>query len=434
MAESSSSFGLNRLYRDAGSIASSNIANALLGLAFWAIAARIIPPESLGVMTAVLAVIMSVSVVVASGFGDAYAAILPAVGAARPRLYRRGQRMFFVIAMVAGLGASVATTISLAEVRGSTAVAALVAVGIVAWATVTLQNSTLVALGRARWLPATNISMSLAKIGLLPLFAVTVAWHAVELSFAMSALLVAIVLRPAIRRVVDSDVDLPPITMDEPSANRMFGKFVTQTTAASALSFGVITLTPFLVTAFAGSSQGALFALALTIVQALDYVCAALAASLVVHAASTPEHSAAMARAIFVRVLLVATVGSLLVVPLAPIALRALNPEYGEMGAIGVIAALCGGAIVRSVFTVWASLQKARRNMAMPLTVNAVSAAMLLAIMPFMCHTDGALGGALALLLAQIALSAGAAAHIVVSYRRGRSTNRHGSAQAVRHG
>ena len=205
MPESSSRFGLTRLYRDAGSIASSNIANAVLGLAFWAVAARIIPPESLGVMTAVLAVIVATSVVVASGFGDAYAAILPAIGAARPRLYRRGQRKFFLIAAIVGLAAAAATTVSLAEVRGSVAVALLVAAGILAWATLTLQNATLVALGRARWLPAANIATSLVKIALLPLLAVTIAWHAIELSFAISAVLVAIVLAPAIRRVVDMD-------------------------------------------------------------------------------------------------------------------------------------------------------------------------------------------------------------------------------------
>ena len=434
MPESSSRFGLTRLYRDAGSIASSNIANAVLGLAFWAVAARIIPPESLGVMTAVLAVIVATSVVVASGFGDAYAAILPAIGAARPRLYRRGQRKFFLIAAIVGLAAAAATTVSLAEVRGSVAVALLVAAGILAWATLTLQNATLVALGRARWLPAANIATSLVKIALLPLLAVTIAWHAIELSFAISAVLVAIVLAPAIRRVVDVDADLPQATMDEQSANHMFGRFALQTTAASALSFGVITLTPFLVTAFAGSRQGALFALALTIVQALDYVCAALAASLVVHAASAPEHDSEMARAIFIRVLLVATLGSLVIVPLAPVALHALNPQYGEMGALVVIAALCGGAIVRSVFTVWASLQKARRNMAMPLAVNAISAAIVLALMPVMCRIEGAFGGALVLLLAQTILSAGAIAHILISYRRGRSINPQGPAQAAWHG
>jgi O-antigen/teichoic acid export membrane protein len=426
-----SRFGIKRLYRDAASIAFSNVANAVLGVAFWAVAARIVAPESLGVMTAVLAVIVSVGVVVASGVGDAYSALLPAVGAARPDLYRRGQRLFLVLAAVGGGGGAVGTIMLLAEVRGSIAVGVMVAIGILGWSAVTLQNSVLVALGRAKWLPATNISTSAAKIALLPLLAATVAWHVVELSFVISAVAIVVVLRPIILRVIDSDKDLPQATMPENLAVRTFSKFVPQTMAASALSFGTITLTPFLVTAFAGPRQGALFALALSMVQALDYVCAALAASLIVHAASAPEHGATMARAILIRTLLVATVGSVAIVVLAPVALETLNSEYGAMGAKHVIAALCVGAIIRSVFMVWASLQKARRKLKMPLAINAVAASILLAIMPHLCANYGAMGGALALLLAQSVLSAGAAAHVLISYRRGGLANRNGSAQAA---
>src|SRR4051812_11068222 len=81
-------FGAQRLYRDAASLASSSVANALLGVAFWALAAKLFPPEQLGVMTAVLAVIVSVGIVVATGVGDAYTAFLPAAGADRSMLYR----------------------------------------------------------------------------------------------------------------------------------------------------------------------------------------------------------------------------------------------------------------------------------------------------------------------------------------------------------
>jgi O-antigen/teichoic acid export membrane protein len=158
-------------------------------------------------------------------------------------------------------------------------------------------------------------------------------------------------------------------------------------------------------------------------VQALDFVCAALAASLVVHASSAPEHGNAMARAILIRTLAVATAGSIAIVALAPFALQTLNPQYGSMGAAGVIAALCAGCVVRGVFTVWSSLQKSRRDMKMPLIVNALSAAILLATMPMLCGSYGALGGSLALLLAQSALSAGAATHVVIVYRRGAGTD-----------
>src|ERR1700687_3176172 len=109
----SSRFGAKRLYRDAGSMASSTMATAGLGMVFWAIAAKIFPPERLGVMTAVLSVIVATSMIVAVGIGDAYVALLPAVGAARPRVFRRGQRVFYALVLITGVGAAIATVVLL---------------------------------------------------------------------------------------------------------------------------------------------------------------------------------------------------------------------------------------------------------------------------------------------------------------------------------
>ncbi|MCU1698708.1 MAG: AMP-dependent synthetase and ligase [Mycobacterium sp.] len=413
-------FGAARLYRDAGSMASSSVANAVLGMAFWAIAAKMFPPEKLGVMTAVLAVIVSVGVVVAAGVGDAYTALLPAAGPDRPALYRRGQRLFFGLALVIGIGAALATTTWLREVRGSIVIAVLVVVGILAWSALTLQNSTLVALGRARWLPAANVAVSLGKIALLPLLAIAHVWHAVEFSFVLAAILMVAVLRPTIVRVIDSGDDLPDVSTAGAISTRTFDRFVAQTTVSSALSMGLVNVTPFVVTVFSGPKEGALFALSLSIVQALDFMGAALVVSLVVHASSTPAEAGAMARAILIRVLVLAVTGGLALSLVAPTALRWLNPHYGSMGATAVIAVLSVGTVFRCTYMVWAGLQRSRRNMKMPLLFNFFCAVLLLSIMPALTSDHGALGGAIALLLSQLAVITAIGGHVLFKRRRGR--------------
>jgi O-antigen/teichoic acid export membrane protein len=419
-------FGARRLYRDAGAVATSSVANAVLGVAFWAVAAKIFLPEQLGVMTAVLAVIVSTSLVLAAGVGDAYSALLPAVGNARPGVYRRGQRLLYGLATAVGIVAALVTTASLSQVRGSIAVGVLICVGIVAWSAVTLQSSTLVALGRARWLPLVNTATSLAKIGLLPLLAFAVQWHAVELSFIAAALVTVVVLRPIIANVIHSARDLPPPRMPEHTIAPTFNRFTAQTIASSTLSLGLITLTPFLVTAFAGPGQGALFALALSVTQALDFVGSAMAVSLAVHASSSPEEGGAMARAILIRAVLLVALGSAVLIGLTPMVLRFLNPAYSAMGAITVIAVMCAGSVVRTVYMVWASLQRSRRKMKVPLTLNVVSGVLLLATMPMACASHGALGGALALLIASALLSAGAGGHYITSSRNSKLVGAHG--------
>ncbi|MBS1691343.1 MAG: hypothetical protein JST91_03885 [Actinobacteria bacterium] len=424
--EALSRFGPARLYRDAGSMASSALANALLGMAFWAVAAKMFAPEQLGVMTAVLAVIVSVGVVVAAGVGDAYTALLPAAGPDRPRLYRRGQRYFLGLASVTGLCAAVATVNWLDEVRGSLAVAALVVVGILAWSALTLQNSTLVALGRARWLPAVNIVASLGKIALLPLLALSLQWHSLELANVLTAVVIVAVLRPVIAKMIDTGDELPESAIRDGITTRKFDRFVVQTTLSSALSMGLVNVTPFLVTVFAGPEEGALFALSLSLAQALDFIAAALVVSLVVHASSTPDQAGAMARAILVRTVLFASVGGLLLVIVAPAVLGMLNQHYREMNATSVIAVLAAGTVLRCTYMVWAGLQRARRNMTLPLLLNFACAVALFSIMPVLCSSRGALGGSLALLYVGLGLVAAIGVHVLVtSHPRKRGEPQH---------
>jgi O-antigen/teichoic acid export membrane protein len=413
-----SRFGSNRLFRDAGSMASSSMAAAVLGAAFWALAAKVFPAHELGVMTAVLAVVVAISTVIASATGGAYTALLPAVGAARTSVYARGQRLHLILAVVGGIAGALATTTFLSQVRASVGVGVLVLVGVLAWSSFSLQNSTLVALGRARWLPAVNVVMSLGKILLLAILAFSLSGQIVEIAFIVPAAAAVLILRPAIVRIVKSGKDLPA-TASVPAAQAVseFNGLSLQMGAFSALSLGATTFTPFLVTMFAGPTEGALFALILTIVQTLDAVGTAMAASLVVHAASAPEHGRTMAGSILMRALVILTVGALALTATVPLALRFINPQYGEMGATRVIAMLSLGSVIYVCYTVWAGLQMSRRRMKWPLLINFVGALGLFACMPLLSSAHGAVGGAIAILVYEVIAASGAAACFLVNRR-----------------
>lgn len=421
-------FGARRVHRDAAAMALSSVANAGLGVAFWAFAAKFVSPVQLGVMTAVLAVILSVGNVIAVGVGDAYTALLPAVGSARPRVYRHGQRLFVMLVVAAGLLGALGTTLLLQEVRGSFAVGILVAVGIAIWATFTLQNATMMAVGRAAWVPAANIGLGLAKIVLLVTLSLVVGWHSVELAVVIPTALIVVFMQPVLARIIATGRDLPAIaTVSVDHAATEFRRVVVRTIALSALGIGVVTLTPFLVTVFGGPSSGALFALSFSIVCTFDYIAAAMAVSLVVHASSAPEQANAMARSILVRSAALTIVGTAGVIAVVPIALQTLNPEYGHGETLAVIAVLCAATVCRIGYIVWAALQQARRNLRMPLIFNSVAAVLMLVVMPSLCAEYGAVGGALAVLIHQVVLSACAGAHFLFTHRAGRAAH-HGHA------
>jgi O-antigen/teichoic acid export membrane protein len=130
-----------------------------------------------------------------------------------------------------------------------------------------------------------------------------------------------------------------------------------------------------------------------------------------------------MARAILLRVVVLALTGGLALALVAPTALRWLNPHYGSMGARSVIAVLALGTVLRCTYMVWAGLQRSRRNMKMPLLFNFFCAVLLLSIMPKLTSEHGALGGAIALLLSQCAVITAIGIHVLVTHRRGRRTS-----------
>ncbi|MDH3011675.1 hypothetical protein QEN40_13950 [Gordonia alkanivorans] len=432
---SASRYGARRVERDAIYLAGATVANAVLGMGFWTFAARFVEPSQLGVMTAVLSVITAVGSVISAGVGDAYTAVLPAVGDDRRTVYRRGQRLSAGLSFTAGGVAGLVTVCVLPEARFQFAVALLVAVGVFGWTALGLQSSTLIAIGRASWTPVANVAVGIGKIVLLPVAVFTVAWQSIPLAVVVAAVGVAVVLRPMIRRIVETGEGLPAQgALSGDQAMVEFHRVVTRTTALSGLNLGVLSLTPFLVTLFAGPAEGARFALVFAIVSTLDFIGASMAVSLVVHASGEPESAASMAKKILLRSGVVTGVGTIGLVVVVPGALHLLNPAYGVTETLVVVLILCAGSILRLPYLVWAALQQARRRLRAPLTFSGATAILLFALMPGLCGSLGAAGGAWAILLHQAALTFLAGALTLVTRRRRTSIEQGEELVPRRHG
>jgi O-antigen/teichoic acid export membrane protein len=403
-------YGAQRLFRDAGWMTGATVGSAVFGAAFWALAARIYPPSQMGVATAIIAVINAVGSVVASVAGDPYTALFPAVGSGRLRIYRLGRRRQWLLSSVAGLVSGIAVISLLSEVRGSLAVGALVAVGAVVWTSSVVQYRTLIAVGQARLTPASNILTSFGRVLLLPVFIIAVGWHSVELAFITSAaIVVGIFIRPISRFISSPDSLSAEATISEEEAVSSFKRLSTQMVTNAALAWGPPLLAPFLVSAIAGPTQGAFFALCLTFAQLIDIVTAAMSWSLAVHASSQPEQSRSMARTVLIRMLAIAALGFVCLFLVVPVVLPFLNPQYGGMKIREVIVLLCAASIVRCFYQVWSDLQLSRRKMSQPVVVNIVSAITLFALMPLFASNYGAVGGAMAYFALRLigAISAG---------------------------
>jgi O-antigen/teichoic acid export membrane protein len=403
-----------KLYRDALSLASSSMLTAVLGIGFWAVCARLISPAALGVQTALLSIIVAPAIVVASGVGDAFTAIVPAAGSERALVVARGYRLLLVTAAGCGAIAAVVAVIVLPEARGSVPTGFTVFVGVVIWSLFIVQDPALTAMRRAHWLPIENGTVSIAKIALLPLALLVGVSHPVIVATLIPSVLAIAVLYPQVARIARLPAPVRDAGLAVPDSLGELPRLVRRTTTSVALSLGTLTLTPFIVTAAAGPSQGAVFALGLSVVQSLDFVGAALGVSLVVHASTAAAESGGMALAVFKRTAAVVGVGAVALIAVSPFVLHALNPRYVTLHGAAIITILAVGSFVRCGYVIWAALQRARRQMRVLLLLNAVAALSVLATLPPVADRWGAVGAAVVVASAQVVLSAGAAVHVLV--------------------
>lgn len=409
------------LYRDATMLAVSSALTAGLGIVFWVVAARVLPPERLGIETAVLSLITAPAIVIGSGVGDAFTAMLPHASRTRRVVLAHGYATVVVAGVVAGALAAGIGTALLPGTRDVWA-AGWIAVGVATWALFILQDSALTGLGRAWWLPIENGLVSAAKIGLLPVAAIIGLAHPVVASTLLPALLAVAVLFVLMRRLAppphlvapEGSPGGKPWASDPRCAVRHLRRFGGRTTAAVAMTMGSLTLLPFAVTAIAGPVQGAVFALCLSMVQALDFLAAALGVSLVVHASSHPARAHLMARSALARIAVLVALGGLVLWAVSPMLFRLLGPAYVALGGVSVVGLLCLGSLLRTVFIVWSALQRSRGHMRALLWLNGSAATTLYLLLPWAAGRWGALGAAAALLTAQGVLSVGAAGHVAL--------------------
>ena len=414
----------SRLYRDATSLASSSMLTALLGVAFWIVAARTLPPSKLGVQTALLSALTAPDIVIASGVGDAFTAILPAAPGVRAAILRRGYRLVLVMSVVAGVAAATISVTVLHQVRGSITVALAVAIGTVVWALFTVQDPALTSMGRAQWLPIENGLVSTLKVAVFPaLVALALGLPMIVATVLPGAAAVGVLL-PKLRAMArKSDAAVRTATAMQSGAaahvvRRQFDALTLRTTASVALTLGSLTFLPFVVTVLGGATQGAVFALCLSVNQSLDFVGSALGVSLVVHASTQGADGARMARQVLYRAALIVGAGGIALIAVAPLVLRVMNPAYLGLHGVEVIAILCAGSLLRTGFVTWSALQRSRRHLRPVLLLNTAGALTLYATLPTLCHAWGAVGAAISLATAQTVLTIGAALHTVAAGRR----------------
>lgn len=403
-----------RVRLDALWILAGYAATGGIGFLFWVVAARVVPPEVLGVDTAVFGIVTAAAAIAASGFGDALLVMLPVAGRSRRRLLRTA---VLATLAVAGIGGGVAVVL-VAAVRPLDALGVvLVLAAVVCWSLFVLKDPILQATGRARAGAILNTVVNVVKLAALPVCALLLAPQGAVLISAVGAAALAVLIAYSvlIRRALRANHE--PAGADWFAANRgTFALFSIRAGIASGAYMAVPFALPFLVTTLSGPGDGAVFAICFQLVLVLDLIALAVGASFSTHTALAGE-ARSLALGVWLRVLAVVGACAVVLVAVAPILLLLLGEHYLASDGFVVIAILSGAAVIRTAYEIWSASLRAQHRAIPGMVFAIVHAAVLLAGGIAAIPAFGAVGAALAVAVATTVLSVAGAIGLLHAHR-----------------
>jgi O-antigen/teichoic acid export membrane protein len=321
------------LYRDGYAILLASGLTSVLGIVYWAVAARLYPAAAVGFNTATLSGMMLVSGLAQLNMTTLLPRYLPVVGGSRRRFVELTYGGTLVVTLVL---AAVAVVVlprlipALDELRNVGSDAALFFVaGALAWTIFTLQDSVLTGLGRAVWVPAENLLSALLKLALLPLLLGPLPRLGIMASWIISAVaLIPPVTWLVHRRLRTTERKAEPAAPLRPIAAMLMGNNIGMT-----LGIVAIFAMPLLVVAQLGSHANAYFFGPWSVFLGLQLVSASFATSLLVEGAGAAARRPHLVKAMVWHSwrLLLPIVA--LVCLLADPILSLFGPDYASEGA-----------------------------------------------------------------------------------------------------
>jgi O-antigen/teichoic acid export membrane protein len=351
------------LFRGAYSLMAGTAVTALLGIAFWAIAARSAPAAEVGRDAALISSLITLSAICQLNLVDAIVRFLPGV---RRATQGRAIVAAYAATAVAGLLGGLAFVLVAPAVSSQLRfladdrwLAAAFVGSMALWGVFVLQDSALTAMRRATWVPIENGAFSLAKIALLPVLVSVGSTHAVFLAWMLPTLVVVPIVNALLfGRVLRRAWRAAPDEVAERSiGGRELVRFLAQDYAGFVLGQAAVTLVPLIVVAQLGNAASAHFYMPFMLVVAFDLLFYNVTTSMTVEGAHDERRTAHLATTVVRRFLVVLAPAALVVSAAAPIVLIPFGQEYVDQGS-GVLRLLALASIPRAIVCLYVAIAR----------------------------------------------------------------------------
>jgi O-antigen/teichoic acid export membrane protein len=377
---------------------------AALGLPYWVLAARSYSTAEVGATAALLSTMFFVSAVTQLGLSGVLVRLIPVAGGH----VRRVLVIAYGATTLAGAVAATAVVVTVQfwspslshELRDPMWAVAFVA-GTVVWNIFVIQDTVLAGLRRAPWVPAENVSYSVAKIVLLLLFA-RIGWSlGIFGSWVIPAGIAVIVVTAMLfSRVLPAAADQRDHTFELPSLRRAVGLSLGNQIGILVI-VGSSSLMPVLIFNRLGAEATATFYAAWLIAAVLPLVAQSFSISLTVEGATPGADTRRLLREAVIGIYSILLPMVAVIVVAAPWLLRLFGDSYSQDGAT-VLRLLAVAAIPNVVVGVSQSVARIRDTVAIIAAGQSVIAVVTIVIMVLLLRPVGIAAGGIAWLVGQV--------------------------------
>lgn len=306
----------------------STASTGVLGLAFWAVVARLFPAHEVGLASALITSAVLLATMSTLGLDVVYERFLPAAGLRAPALLNRG---FLLVAAMGVLTGTVLVAVGprdpLFQSGWSMVCFPLMVLVLAVFA---LLDKASAGLGVARWSAVKNLAHAVAKLAAVAALAIWDQAVTIVLSWTLTAAVAALCTYVVLHRRSRSHPrwQLAP---ELPPRRQLWSYFGSSFGIASLWSIGPL-VAPLIVVTQVGAAANAYFAVAWAMISALYLMLHLVVSPYVAEVAAHPDQVGALSRRMVRTLAAVAVLASLGLIALGPLMLGFAGPEYRSEG------------------------------------------------------------------------------------------------------
>jgi O-antigen/teichoic acid export membrane protein len=391
------------LYREGYALVLNSAVVSVFGVVYWLVAARHYSPQILGLNAAAISAMMFLAGVAQLNLMSALTRFIPIAGPKSTRFVLTS----YLVSIAAASGVVLVFLVGLESwapelgfLSSTPGFVLWFIAATMAWCVFNLQDSALIGLRAAVFVPIENLIYSVAKIVLLVAFVGASPHYGIFASWTAALLLSLVAVNLLIfKRLLPRHMERSRESVWSPT-RRQLVTFVSADYLGSLFWLASTTLMPVIIVAVEGATANAYFSLAWMIALPLYAVAASTGSSLVVTASRDEQNLPSYARQVLTQTAAIVIPLALVLAATAPLVLRLFGAEYGEHSSTTLVL-LALSAIPNIVNMLYVSVYRVQRRMSRVVMVLGVLCGLAMVLGIVLLATMGVTGVGLAWLLAQ---------------------------------